>query len=784
MKLYTPDNKKESKINSCICSIITLLIIIIIIYYIEKLFFMLCCLIVRFSILGIILQIILHLLTIRNIVYNILFIGQFGLLSRQYVHSFGEAQAKYIYKLLSSLFKSLVYLTEKNTDKNYDKLVEIKKDTQKCINLINYYVNTFSKMKSQFQLSNNQNIFYGNIIELSNKIESNKLIENLSLIIENNLYSSNKFQFPLETQELFEKIFEDLYYPIQNLFDILSNFMNLVNPWYSYKKYKSIFFDDTLGSLNQYHIEMSNDFELEEKKLKVRDGNIIDYIIIKSNDNPELKNIKKNLVIICGPNGSSYQYFCKNIRLDNYLRQGIDVICWNYRGYGYSTGYVTINNIKSDIIDLYNEIFSWNKYGKIGVHGISVGGIPACYLANKVKDICLLVSDRNFGQVDYIILDYYYGFILFYVYKLLFMPNTRTIDDFINAKCYKVILNDPNDDIVKDCGSLKSLTSQYIIKNYLYKNNDNKYNVDLSNGINDYNNLNNNNSKYEKYSGLELLLDNKNDALNFKKCIYELCEEFKNENLEIKEKKSFCKKLNFFNLFSKEENSLYSRLQEDSIYDSKTIDFIKQNVQIFFDNFESAGDILTHIFKYNDERRKNIFIDNFINNFLIYGIKYIEQNEGFTHYFSTEEREKVINSEIECINNILNSEAIKVSSKNKNIIKNLYSIQHYLTQFLKNLKLISIKENKLYPNIELGLIQNESLDNLDIISTDKLDIENENLKLKNNNISNEYEKKLLNLGRGNLLTLKCGHNSPLYYDELFTLCVHLEKSGILDFYPL
>ena len=784
MKLYTPDNKKESKTNSCICSIITLLIIIIIIYYIEKLFFMLCCLIVRFSILGIILQIVLHLLTIRNIVYNILFIGQFGLLSRQYVHSFGEAQAKYIYKLLSSLFKSLVYLTEKNTDKNYDKLVEIKKDTQKCINLINYYVNTFSKMKSQFQLSNNQNIFFGNIIELSNKIENNKLIENLSSIIENNLYSSNKFQFPLETQELFEKIFEDLYYPIQNLFDILSNFMNLVNPWYSYKKYKSIFFDDTLGSLNQYHIEMSSDFELEEKKLKVTDGNIVDYIIIKSNDNPQLQNIKKNLIIICGPNGSAYQYFCKNLRLENYLKQGIDVICWNYRGYGFSSGYVTINNIKSDIIDLYNEILSWNKYGKIGVHGISVGGIPACYLANKINDICLLISDRNFGQVDYIVLDHYLGFYLFYFYKFLFMPNTRTIDDFINAKCYKVILNDPNDDIVKDCASLKSLTSEYIIKKYLYKDNDNKYNLNLSNGINDYNDLNNNIDKYDNYSGLELLLDNKDDAIKFKKCLFELGEEFKNDDLEIKEKKSFCKKINIFNFFLKEENPLYSRLQDDNIFNSKTIDFIKENLKTFYDNFESAGDFLINIFKYKDERRQSIFIDNFINNFLIYGIKHNDQNEGFIHFFSTDDREKIITFEIECLNNILNSEAIKLISMKKNIIKNINTIQIFLKQFQKNLKLITFKENKLYPNIELGLKQYENIENLDTTNTDIVDIENENLKLKNNIISNEYEKKLINFGKGNLITLKCGHNHPLYYDELFTLNVHLKKSGILDFYPL
>ena len=776
MKLEPPNDKKNSKSSS----FFLILIVLAIIFLVELLLYFICSL--NFTlpkIIAIFIQIFLHLLLIRNIVYNILFIGQFWFLSRQQVHLIGEEQASFIFKYLSGLFKSLVYLSEKNIEKNINKISSIKKESIKCINLVNFFINIFTKMKEKFQLSKYQIKLYEQLIELNNLMEKYKIIENLSLIIENNINNSQNIIFPKDYEEYYEKLFEEFFNPLQKTLEIIANYMNLSKPWYSYKKYLTIFFDDTFASLNQFHIEMSLEFKYEERRLHLKDGNIIDYSIIISNDynNNNNNNIKKNLMIICGPNGSPYQYYCKNIRLDNYLKEGIDVICWNYRGYGYSTGTISINNIKSDIIELYNEIVSWNKYSKIGVHGISIGGIPSCYLANK-KKICVLISDRNFGQVDFIIKDYYLGNYLYYLFKCLFIPNTRTIDDFINAKCYKIILNDPFDEIVRDSGSMKNLISEFFVQNYLVrlnKNHNDKINVNLDNSLS-VDDIGNNDTNI---SALDLVLDCKNDVNNFKKCFLDLCDEYKSENLEKKEEQSFLNKINIFNLFSKEDNPLYSRLQGDNNLNSKNIEFIKENLTIFFKNFESGGDTLNHIFKIRDYRRKELFLNNFFNNFLIFGIKYSDEKEKSIHFFSTEERKKIINFEIDCLNFILNSEEINLLSKKQKIINNINLLQKYLTQISQNLNLIIINEKKNNINNKLSLIPNDSFEELNTISTEKLD--NEDLDMDKNNSFNNYEKKLIELGRGNLITIKCGHNGQLYYNEVSTLHEHIQRCGITVF---
>ena len=54
---------------------------------------------------------------------------------------------------------------------------------------------------------------------------------------------------------------------------------------------------------------------------------------------------------------------------------------WNYRGYGLSEGTADYDNIRKDSEIILNYTRNLNKWNKIGVHGISIGGIPSCYLA-------------------------------------------------------------------------------------------------------------------------------------------------------------------------------------------------------------------------------------------------------------------------------------------------------------------------------------------------------------------------------------------------------------------
>ena len=97
------------------------------------------------------------------------------------------------------------------------------------------------------------------------------------------------------------------------------------------------------------------------------------------------KEKEKSLIIICGPNGASYEIFAYTDKwIEYYLDFGISVFLWNYRGYGESKGTVNYENMKSDAECVYEFMKHRFNFGKIGVHGISLGGIPACHLAGYI----------------------------------------------------------------------------------------------------------------------------------------------------------------------------------------------------------------------------------------------------------------------------------------------------------------------------------------------------------------------------------------------------------------
>lgn len=57
-----------------------------------------------------------------------------------------------------------------------------------------------------------------------------------------------------------------------------------------------------------------------------------------------------------------------------------DVLLWNYRGYGLSQGRSDYQNIKKDSETIFNHLKKQNRWNKIGIHGISIGGLPSCYM--------------------------------------------------------------------------------------------------------------------------------------------------------------------------------------------------------------------------------------------------------------------------------------------------------------------------------------------------------------------------------------------------------------------
>jgi pimeloyl-ACP methyl ester carboxylesterase len=92
--------------------------------------------------------------------------------------------------------------------------------------------------------------------------------------------------------------------------------------------------------------------------------------------------------------------------LNFFLKRGINVMCWNYRGYGNSeeSMFSTISPYicKADSERVLDFMVNKLKLrGKIGVYGRSLGGIASTHLAYTYpKLIYALIVDRTFGDLN------------------------------------------------------------------------------------------------------------------------------------------------------------------------------------------------------------------------------------------------------------------------------------------------------------------------------------------------------------------------------------------------
>lgn len=92
--------------------------------------------------------------------------------------------------------------------------------------------------------------------------------------------------------------------------------------------------------------------------------------------------------------------------LNFFLKRDINVVCWNYRGYGQSTQsfweFQSAAKAKTDAERVIaTAITKLRLKSKIGVYGRSIGGLVACHLAAKYSDLVdVLIIDRSFSEIQ------------------------------------------------------------------------------------------------------------------------------------------------------------------------------------------------------------------------------------------------------------------------------------------------------------------------------------------------------------------------------------------------
>jgi pimeloyl-ACP methyl ester carboxylesterase len=111
---------------------------------------------------------------------------------------------------------------------------------------------------------------------------------------------------------------------------------------------------------------------------------------------------------MCSPNALIYQQMViapNAYWLNFFLKRDINVICWNYRGYGESQiGYLDFlspSKAKRDAERvLAGSIEALGLKGKIGIYGRSIGGITATHLAAQYNDLVeVLIIDRSLNEL-------------------------------------------------------------------------------------------------------------------------------------------------------------------------------------------------------------------------------------------------------------------------------------------------------------------------------------------------------------------------------------------------
>jgi hypothetical protein len=213
-----------------------------------------------------------------------------------------------------------------------------------------------------------------------------------------------------------------------------------------------------------------------------------------------------------------------------------------------------------------------------------------------------------------------------------------------NARCCKIILCDPNDEVVTNNGSLKTSISNYLIKNCLQ------------------------NKKGE--NALEVFFDKK-------------------------ERNKFIESLmNIMKFFDK------NCLSKDNIF----IEYLKK----FFDCFKYGSEDLANFRNINYDRLKVLYINNFFNNFFIWGAKTFKDDENNNsndnvnmneddsdiNLLKTENIPFYLEKSIEILNKMLNMEKYMLTlNGNNNVLNDIHIIKSGLIKMKDNLEMININEN-------------------------------------------------------------------------------------------
>ena len=647
----------------------------------------------------------------------------------------------------------------------------------------------------KYKMSKRQINYYNLLKSINRVLNENDLKNNLlNLKDKQNAIKMNNFTVNQNFEN--QKVFAQLNMLLNEIKKTIAKYdwenYTYMSPYYLY----NVFFNDTFGSLSLYSFQFKRKFENYQIEQNFTPKGKIHYCLLRNNnykrknDENDLnsENNKNNdgaLMIFCLPNGGCYELIPK-LKIDFYLNNGFSFLCWNYNGYGYSKGRANFSNCKSDILELYDIIVKNPKYSftKICVMGHSIGGVAACYLAKK-RHVDLLISDRNFCDMKRLVNNFYCGQLLSFLIKYLFIGKTDNISNFINygsignknngimninsfnddrQKVNRIILYSPIDMLILNDATVKSGVARYFIKTYVFYK-------DSTNHI-----------VKHKENLLDIIF-NKNDKTRFVNNFLGLLHFYYDKD---KGNKAYGN-TNYIALNVKDENGKINR----DINFAKEKQEIDETLFLFFDKFFGiCCDNLNFLSAHKVSlRRETIFLDNFFNNLLIWGVQGADrENEDNCEFYSYRGK-KILKEAYDILNNFSSNNNHINLSPISIIIKNVSEDLKKILDVMNNLDIIQNENNKNEINNDISLninIENSLKEKL--IDGDEQENEINTNSGKNNSKetiliedNNSFYSKLSCI-KGSIKIFKsfAGHNGLIRPDEREHFYTFLLYTGIIN----
>ena len=617
---------------------------ILIIVIIEKIYVSIFLFFIPSYFFLIISMIILNIILIRYILISSIFLGRNKIINFCFRSFVAKKKVRFLIYYLNIFAEVLDNILNK-------KISEDKNRTQMILNsgIIQKYIDIYDNVQKNYgSISAYSKNFYDHLLLFKNKIENsslkdivNKMEHNEEIII--NDKDANDFNnIKKEAEEI--KI-------------ILNEYMDSKTFSTNLKNVKALFYNDILQSKEftresiLYILPSSRNILIDSKN-----GQKLDCLLVSLGNNKE-GGKSKNLIIVCGPNLIPFENLITTWKIDKlYINNNINLLFWNYRGYGFSEGNADFDNICDDILSIYDYISSNHSYSKIGVYGFSIGGIAACHLANN-RSINLLIADRTLGSFQGILDQFYFGKYSFYLSKIFFITLIDNTSNYLSAKCNKIILNDVQDTIILDSISLKSEISKQIIFKIFNETNP-EFNI----------------KKLNSYTILDYALGPEESRQIYKAFKYTIsflkCKN-KNESSD----------MNF--LYEGEsDNDMNQRLNYENNEGNINVN-VKDALGILYEKIRS----LYYDFFVRDNsfdgflahNCKKINFDNFFNSLVVFGSEDITLKDYYMCNIKYTENE--LNDFITELDKVLNLEEIRKISDNI-----LYQKLSYLNESLKNFK--------------------------------------------------------------------------------------------------